>query len=274
MRLDKNNPATGPLLRRLLRPVVRLALRSGFSFREIAHLLKVEMLEECEGELTRGGERISASKISAVTGMNRNDIKALKEAPDERSPLSNRLVARVLNRWEQDKRFLDGRGRPRVLSVSGPNNDFQRLVSSISSHIASGAVLFELLRTGQVKKTANGIKLVNSVALASKDAFRGMDLLARNVESLCTGVFENLSLGEMKNLHIRTTYDNVYVSDLPRLRQWLIKEGTRFHKKMRAMLSKSDADLHPRSSKDDEAGATIAIGTFSLAQAPTKDEPK
>lgn len=267
MHLDLNDPATRPLLGRFLRPIARLAVKSGLSFREISHLLKVEMLDICESELLKSGQKISASKISAATGLNRNDIKALKEAPEETSPFSHRLVARVLNRWEQDKRFLDGRGRPRILTITGPNNDFEKLVSSVSSHIAAGAVLFELLRTGQIKKTPRGVKLESAIALASKDVMRGLDLLARNIESLCSAVFENLAQKEMKNLHLRTTYDNIYVSDLERIREWLIREGTRFHERMRDMLSKSDADVHPRLTKSSsEAGATVIVGTFSLTE--------
>lgn len=267
MHLDLNDPATRPLLRRLLRPMARIAVKSGLSFREISHLLKVEMLEICESELVKDGQKVSASKISAATGLNRNDIKALKEAPEATSPFSHRLVARVLNRWEQDARFLDGRGRPRILTISGPDNDFEKLVSSVSSHIAAGAVLFELIRTGQVKKTPRGVKLESAIALASKDSMRGLDLLARNIESLCSAVFENLSEKVMKNLHLRTTYDNIYVSDLGRIREWLIQEGSRFHERMRDMLSKSDADIHPRSAKGSSAtGGTVVVGTFSLTE--------
>lgn len=271
MRLDIRQRATNSIVRRLLRPAAQIAVRSGMSFRELAHLLKLELLQASEEELLRSEKKISASKLSAATGLNRNDIRALKEAPEETSPLSSSLVARILNRWEQDKRFHDRRGRPRVLTISGANNEFERLVSSVSSHIASGAVLFELLRSGQAVKTARGLRLQNAAALSSKDKEAGLDLLARNVDSLCTAVFENLTAGEMKNVHLRTTYNNIYVGDLERIRKWLLEEAKRFHKRMRKMLSKSDADLSPRATVPHADGATVIVGTFSLTVPPTGD---
>ena len=269
MRIDTRTTIGSSIVRRLLRPAVQIAVRSGMSFRQLAHLLKLEVLEVSEEELLRSGKKISASKLSAASGLNRNDIRALKEAPEEASPLSSSLVARILNRWEQDRRFLDKRKRPRVLSMHGSGNELEHIVSSVSYQIAPAAVLYELLSTGHATKTRYGLKLQNTAALSSKDQEAGLDLLARNIETLSAATFENLRAGEMKNLNLRTTYNNIYRGDLVRIRLWLLEEGKRFHKKMRTMLSKSDADISPRSSGVSESESTVVVGTFSLTIEPT-----
>ena len=75
---------------------------------------------------------------------------------------------------------------------------------------------------------------------------------------------ENLSLSpKVPHLHLRTEFDNIYLSELPHIRKWLLLEGSRFHKKVRAFLSKYDKDLHP--SKPAAAGGKVVVGAYSLS---------
>ncbi|WKZ56207.1 MAG: DUF6502 family protein [Bdellovibrionota bacterium] len=258
------------VMRRLFRPLLRLALRQGFAFRELCALLKREYILIAEAELRTQKLPTNTSRVSAMTGINRNDILECNRSPDELPPLALNVVSRILGQWERDRRFQDSRGRPRPLTCTGTKNEFEKLVASVSAHLGYSTVLAELERSGAVERRNDMVRIKEVVAWGSSDIQKGLDLLARNVDTMCGAVEENLHAGKQRNLHLRTTYDNVLLKSMEPLRREIREEGKVFHEKMREIISPHDRDI-TTSDTDAEGGAQVVVITVAHI---VKPEPK
>ncbi len=248
-------------IRYLLKPAVRFCLLHGISATAVLELLKAEFISEAQKEIAQQREKITSSRLSVMTGLQRREIAKLQAASDP-SDLRETFVQRVLGQWEQDRRFLTKAGRPRVLSYGFDDSEFTMVVRSVSKDINPAAMLAELERIGAVEKTKTGLKLVSVERSYAEDPEKGYALLARDIESLLAGGEENLQRKvEPKNLHLRTEFDNIFEDDLPKIREWLLKHGSQFHKEVREFLSGHDNDIDPRPNR--KGGATVVVKAFS-----------
>lgn len=248
-------------LRAMLRPIVRLCLRSSLGIQTLVETAKEVFVELAAEEIRRSGERLTASRISVITGLHRRDVQRLLEgsAPKESQ---GALVARVIGQWEQDPRFRTKGGAPKVLSTGSADSDFHRLVATVSKDVNPGTVLRELERTGVIEHTDRGAKLIGRAYNVGERVEEGMAILTSDVDDLVVAVEENL-LGEVDvpNLHGRTEYDNISVDALPEIREWVFKEGSLFHRKVRDYLSRFDRDINPE--VGGKGGARVVFSTFS-----------
>lgn len=140
-------------LRSLLRPVVRLLLRSGVMHREAADVLKALYVEVATSEFGLQGRPTNISRTALLTGLDRKEVRRIRSAPAESEVdavgRQDRL-SRVLSGWHQDAEF-SADGVPRRLpmsSASGPS--FTRLAELYGGDVPVTALLKELKRTGAV----------------------------------------------------------------------------------------------------------------------------
>lgn len=248
-------------LRAMLRPIVRLCLRSSLGIQTLVETAKEVFVELAAEEINRSGERLTASRVSVITGLHRRDVQRLLEgsAPKE---TQGALVARVIGQWEQDLSFRTKGGAPKVLSTGTSDSEFHRLVETVSKDVNPGTVLRELERIGAVEQTDRGAKLVARAYNVGERVEEGMAILTSDVDDLVVAVEENL-LGavEVPNLHGRTEYDNISSDALPEIREWIFNEGSTFHRKVRDYLSRFDRDINP--SVGGKGGARVVFSTFS-----------
>lgn len=256
---EKKNVAA-KCLQVMLKPIARFCLRNSLAIQEIVEALKVALIEEAMHEVSRVSKRVSVSRLSVVTGLHRRDVMRLtRDTPKAESPAS--LASRVIGQWTQDKRFQSAEGAPKVLSYEGDQCEFKDLVRCVSKDLNHCTLLFELERTGAVEKTRAGVKLKKRSFVIGSDMVKGLEVLAQDSDDLMSAVMENLmEAPSIPQLHARTEYDNVSVEALPRLREWLLKEGSAFHKRMREYISKHDLDID--SSIEGGGGARVSVGTF------------
>lgn len=112
-------PAAQDLLRplaRLLRPLVRLLIRSGVTFPIMAELLRGLYVQVAAETLEREGAR-SDSRISLLTGVHRKEIRRLRELGEERAevPAVVTLTSQAIARWLGLPLYTDAQGQPRRL---------------------------------------------------------------------------------------------------------------------------------------------------------------
>ena len=68
----------------------------------------------------------------------------------------------------------------------------------------------------------------------------------------------------------RTEYDNIRQDAVPLIREWMLEEGSAFHKRASKFLAQFDLDIEP----DEEpvaAGVKVSIGTFSKVRQDSKE---
>jgi hypothetical protein len=143
--------------RRLMRPLVRLMLRSGLTFPVLAETLRRLFIEVAVDDILTDPNARTDSRISLLTGVHRKEIKRLRAIPPDTVVVPDvvTLVSQIVGRWVGTAPFLDQAGRPSPLvrlgsGVPGGAPSFDALVESVTSDIRPRAVLDDLLSHGVV----------------------------------------------------------------------------------------------------------------------------
>jgi hypothetical protein len=259
--------SSASIVRTLLRPAVRFALRRGLKIRTITEELKALLIEEANHELTRGSEDITVSKLSVMTGLQRRDVQRLVSPLGESSPQHLDLLTRIIGAWCIDDRFSRGT-KPLELSYEGSESDFANLVRSISSDLNPATILFELERLRLVEKDGAILRLLWNAYQISGDVDDAYTLLERDLATLVEGVDRNISKHtSIPNLHISTRFDNVSTEAVSKIREWILQKGAAFHAEIREFVGSFDKDINPTRYAE-SGGVKITVGSFSLCETP------
>lgn len=257
-------------LRSILRPLVRLCFRNACSAYEVIEAVKGVFIEIAEDQIKEGGDKVTVSRVSVMTGIDRRDVKRISSGSG--TPIAQpSLVTRVLGQWEQNPRFSTRAHSPKVLSYKGENSEFKRLVNSVSKDMNPATMLYELQRLGHIdySEEKDQVKLLRAVNMLEAEPEKKLSVISKNFETLGQSCEENIfENSKTKHLNLRTEYDNIFEDDIPKIREWLLKQGMVFHKKARTFLARFDKDLNPRGKK--KGGAKVALVAFSWASPGSK----
>jgi len=136
--------------RRVLRPLVRILIRSGVRYDEFLELVRGVYVESAIRDGIGDGIKPTRAKVSLSTGVPRRDVDrfidhdgALPVAPKTLT----KILSEVLNKWHTDPLFVGPYGIPLELEVrSNRNRSFAELVATINSQVSVQDVLEELVR--------------------------------------------------------------------------------------------------------------------------------
>jgi len=244
-------------------PVAKFCLRQSLKLQDLQQALKEVLVEAAASSLEEEGIEPSASRITLLTGVHRKDVSAI-QAGGKKSPSHTDLMTKVLGQWQEDRNFSI-KGKPRPLTCVGKESEFAELVRAINKEINPYTVMFELERAGLVEKRgslvlANAREFVpvgNSRQLFKMYELDGADLLSAIEENA-------LGSDRTKHLHLRTAFDNIPISTLPSLREWIFSEGEKFHQRARAKLARYDRDTS-KNKLPNEGTARIAVTMFDYS---------
>jgi hypothetical protein len=157
---DAPDPAKlqGPLAR-LLRPLVRLFIRSGITFPAVCDLLRELYVNVAEYDFALENKPQTDSRVSLLTGIHRKEVRRLRGAgaPVSVAPVSLSRTSRIIARWLASPDFTDGEGRPRPLPrVHEDQPSFESLVESVTRDVRARAVLDEWLDRKLAKVDEDG----------------------------------------------------------------------------------------------------------------------
>src|SRR5690606_444672 len=101
------------MCRRLLRPVVRVLLRHGITYRHFAALSKALYVEVASTDYGLRGRPTNVARTALLTGLDRKEVKRLRDAMyvdagEARRYARGDRIARVLAAWYQDPRYRLG----------------------------------------------------------------------------------------------------------------------------------------------------------------------
>ena len=185
---------------RVMRPLVRLLIRSGVPYPALANALKSVFVEAARAELADRSMAQTDSAVTLLSGVHRRDVRNLGRPASSRKATAEpprSLPAEVIARWMSDPAFLDADRAPRLLTRSseGTAGSFDALVQGISRDIRPRAMLDELVRLGAVREEDGGIRLLGAGFAPSKDFEEMSRLFADNVGDHAAAAVANLQGG-------------------------------------------------------------------------------
>jgi hypothetical protein len=257
------------ILIQIFLPIIRVVIAYGVKYKVCTEALKEAFLIATTDEIKKQNQEFTISRAAIISGLQRKDIKERLLSPKEKATQTD-ILARVLGMWSTHRDYLDKSGRPRALSCEGAESEFAELVRRITADLSHYTVLFELERTSSVERQGKNIALTHPAYSPEDDIAAQLDLLARDLDDLVTGVHENIAKdSEIPHLHMSTEYTNVLEKDVDQIKRWLIDQGCEFHARVRDYLAQYDKDcnqkLYPHT-----GGVRISVGTFSYCELPKR----
>lgn len=200
----------------LLEPLVRLLMHHGIDHPRFAAALKRTFIDVALAERARLGDiEPTHTAISLLTGLQRRDVKALREDQAQvlpRKALSPTLPMQAVTRWSSDPFFTDAQGRPLPLPLRSPVGDepsFERLTDSLSKDIHPTALRDELLRLGLVRDDAGLMTLLQPEFVPLRDRLQLLGAMSRNTHDHLAAAVANLMAGEQRFLEYSLVADEL-----------------------------------------------------------------
>ncbi|MEM8741904.1 MAG: DUF6502 family protein [Pseudomonadota bacterium] len=137
-------------LRRVLRPLVALMMARGLRYPELCDLLKAVYIETAERSFGIAGRRMTDSRLSLLTGLQRKDLRQRRDAAAVDPAPGAGPLPRVILAWQTLPAYQRDTGGPRPLPRLGPAPSFESLVGEISRDMHPRTLLDELARQNLV----------------------------------------------------------------------------------------------------------------------------
>jgi hypothetical protein len=235
---------------KLLRPLVRILLRYGFSFGEFAEIARWIYVDVADKDFSIEGKKQSISRISVITGLNRKDVTSLKQInihQDHESSSGFNRAGRVISGWVRDQAFHDEQGNPAELPLEGEDKSFTALVKQYSGDMPVRAVLDELLRIEAVnKREDDSLCLLTKAYIPKNVDTENIFILGDDGTDLIGTIDHNLAAGKNPPFFQRkVVYDNVPVERIENFRKISSSSGQHLLEKLNEILAANDRDCNP-----------------------------
>jgi hypothetical protein len=248
-----------PLLRYLLRRLVRISIGSGITYQTFCKVLRAVYFEIGQEFEPVKGKPNSDSRISLLTGLPRREVRSLRESPPEALAPAPSIERLVMDAWSPKLEFIDEQGRmlplPRTARQGG-DRSFEKLVEGISKDIRARALLDEWLRQGHVILDEDDRVVVAGVRPASKiEGAQGAGLLMGEMTSdLLDGFERSYVLGQpVPGYAFQVSYGHRLTAESAQLIcSVALREGTEFANRInrliveRETLDAKRSDAHRR----------------------------
>lgn len=188
----------------MLQPLVRLLVSQGVSYSALTKALKTEFVQAAREQLSNEGAKVTDAAVSLRSGVHRKDVRVLNQPltgdGDSAGPLSASsttadapralsLAGQVYTIWTTDARYLDAKGKPMTLPVTGPAPSFESLARSVSTDLSRRTILDELGRLGLVKEESATVEPMAAALVPTKRLTDTLHFLSENVtDHLSAGV--------------------------------------------------------------------------------------
>ncbi len=199
-------------IRRVLYPLVRMALRNGVPSDAVTELVRQTYVDVAEAEFTLEGKRQTNARISVITGLNRKEVARLRG----KDPLTREDEARwnraatVLAAWLRDEDFLDRKGDPVDLPFDEASPSFVQLVRRYSGDMQPWAVADELLRVDAVEEVDGKLRMTARGYVPSSEAAGNFEIIGLDTAELLETMDHNvLAEPDDKLLQLKVLANNM-----------------------------------------------------------------
>lgn len=255
-------------VRHLLRPLVRLLIRSGIAFPQLSDLLKDVYVEVADTDFTLGGKPNSDSRVSLLTGVHRKDVKRLRGGAASESTAPVSLGARLVALWLADPIYQDN-GRPKAVPRHGEAPSFEHLVETVSrGDLRARVMLEELDRLGVIRVEGDQIRLLQDAFIPSRSLEEKAFFFGKNIHDHLAAADHNLKGGEPPMFDRSVYYNNLNPASIDEISQLVNEQAT-------ALLKVVNVIAREKQQQDREIDTPkqrFNLGVFYwVEQQPTKD---
>ena len=141
---------TTPLFRGFLKNLSRYLLRLGLDSPRAEALIRDAFVIESAKIAHLIGSRNTQSQIALIAGVNRLDVRKVLAREHRKHPRPNfsrrSRIERILLAWRQDPEFVNEQGRPKPLTFTGANNQFEKLVRKYGRDVTVRTLRDDLIK--------------------------------------------------------------------------------------------------------------------------------
>lgn len=255
----------------ILRPLVKLLLRAGMGSSEFIAVAKSVFVHVASEEFGLRGRPTNISRVSAMTGISRKEIRLIREE----GPISRRWTpvlesnpaSQVLHHWHYDAAFSSTPGEPKPLPFEGPDS-FSTLVAKYAGDIPPGAVRTELRRAGTIEDS-DGLLVVKQRYFVS--AAFDEDLINRitfALTNLGSTVVHNAELYHARGTNAPATAgrlersawtERLSEADQAQFRAWVRQQGAKFVEDANQWLGEREL---PKAAWQAHTPRTVGVGVY------------
>jgi len=262
---------------RVMKPVVRLALRLGFSADQIsqfARKLAVDAAMEYPEFRPPHRKRAFLAHAAVVTGLSRKEVAKLYEMEDLQTAATscqtNRSI-RVLAGWRNDRRYRDpetGRPLASLPLKAAKGVSFHQLVREYGGDVPPRSVLDALIRSGAILQHGDTVELVRGFPTRAASKEEEMEFVGIILNDVLNTAEYDLRPGTEEPYLLREWYQ-VYVPEdrVQEARELIRAETWKFGCELDERLS----ELAHRTPRADVRYYRVGLGAFYV-QAPRETD--
>jgi hypothetical protein len=182
----------GPLAR-LLRPLVRLLIRSGITFPVLVDLLRGLYVDVARHDLLPDPKARTDSRISLLTGVHRKELRRQRTPEASQAPAVITLNTQIIARWLGSPDYTDKEGRPLPLPRAGDAPSFESLVATVTRDVRPRAVLDDGISQGIVVLDKNDRVHLHAAAFLPREGSEAqLFYFARNLHDHTAAAVANV----------------------------------------------------------------------------------
>jgi len=239
------------IVRRMLQPLVKILLQSGFSYGAFAEAAKHAYIDVAQADLSLPGRKQTTSRVSTVTGLTRKEVHRLTNQAAEADTAAGRYMnraARVISGWLTDPRFLDAEGSPLSLPLDDSEHGFLQLVKAYSGDIPYRTITDELMRIDAIEITPSGaLRLTKKAYIPNAGSQEKLQMMADDVVELMNTITHNLQAKSDAEMFFqrKVYYDNIPQENIESLKTFINRSAQECLEKINSELARYDRDNHP-----------------------------
>lgn len=251
-----------------LEPLIRLLLKSGITWRELAELTKEKFVQVATQEFGIKGRPTNASRVAILTGLDRREVRKLRIAAQKAVPGTVGYVSKptlLLGGWHHDFDFLNPDGTPRDLAREGEGATFDELVRRYAPGIPPVALIKELKSAGAVIEVNGRLRALKRVYLPKQLDAAQVRLWGSILHDIGVTLEHNLTHSGTMPARFERRALSVQVDgrSIPAFREFLEREGQQFLERIDDWLSTHEID-EAKDSADKGRGVRLGAGIYHI----------
>lgn len=270
MAQDNDKAMIEAALGNLLEPIVAMLLRNGVTYQEFTSFSKNTFVAVAQRDFGVRGRPTNSSRISAMTGIDRREVKRIKDLLLEDGGTVGKVrdsqdrLSRVVRGWYEDRDFLAD-GKPKVLTQDEGDDSFRELAKRHGGGLPHKAVLKELVNAGNViihkDESVEVIKPYYSPPGSNPEALLRAGTV---INELAGTLLHNLYIApnkkrETPRFERRASSNDMDVNDIEAFKAFLNEEGQAFLERVAVWIND-----HQIETDDPAQKVRLGVGIYGI----------